>query len=220
MELPVEVQTVPKETAEFQTKIEAIVISDQPSYDYANGLLKEAKQRINTILGKLEPKKKKAYEAYKEWNDLINELTDPLKQIETILKKKIGVYLQEQDRIRREAEEKARREAEEKRLKDAEVLQEQGLSEEADKMLDKNVRIKTSEVAPKIERGGSYTATKWHAEVIDKMALIKAVADGKVTMDYLLPNMSLLNQVATSFKESLKVPGVKAVSEVTVGVRV
>ena len=197
METPEEVKVVQAETVQLQTRIEELQVVDQESFDRANGLLKEAKAKIKTIEDKLDPIKKKAYAAYKDVMDLIKELTDPLKKIQTILKGKIGPYLQEQEQKRQEAIEKARKEAEEKRLKDAEVLEEQGLTEEADKLVEKRTRINTSEVAPKIDKGGTFTTTRWHAEVTDKAALIEAVATGRTDSEVLLPNMPHLNKLAT-----------------------
>jgi len=219
VEIPEDVKIVQAETVELQTQIKQLQVVDQESFDRANSLLKETKAKIKIFEDKLDPIKKKAYAAYKDVLDLIKELTDPLIKIQNILKGKIGPYLQEQERKRQEAIEKARKEAEEKRLKDAEVLEEQGLTEEAEKLIDKRTRINTSEVAPKIDKGGTYTVTKWHAEVTDKAALIEAVATGRTDSEVLIPNMPHLNRLATIHKENMKIPGVKAVSEVSVGVR-
>ena len=214
-----DVQTLKAETKEFQVKIDDLIISDQQSYDYANDLLKEAKKKIKIITDKLEPKKKKAYAAYKEWVDLINELTSPLKKIEKTIKNKIGTYLYEQEKKRREAIEKARRKEEEKRIRDAEVLSEQGLTDKADELMDKKVRVQTSKIAPKMEKGGTHVVEKWHAEATDKMALIKAVAEGKADPDCLEPNMSHLNKKAVEFKDAMSIPGVKAVKKISVSTR-
>jgi len=218
--LPEEVRDVPVDNMRFKAQAESVIITDQASYDHCNRLLKDAKSKFKIIIEKLEPKKQKAYGAYKEWINLIDELTGPLKTIEIILKKKIGVWLQEQERIRQKAIDAAKRKVEEQRLADAEELEKQGCQKEAEKIIDKPMRINEKAVAPAVQSGGSFTTTRWSAEVVNIMALIKAVAEGKAPVDCLLPNTSLLNKLAIHQKEKFSIPGVKAISKTDVSVRI
>lgn len=65
--------------------------------------------------------------------------------------------------------------------------------------------------APKIEGASGYD--RYYAEVVDKMALIKAVAAGKASPEFLIENMPALNKVMDSTKGSMIIPGVKAVKK-------
>lgn len=51
----------------------------------------------------------------------------------------------------------------------------------------------------------------WHAEVVDLMALVRAVAAGSVPLAAVLPNASFLDDAAARDRESLEIPGVRAV---------
>ena len=51
----------------------------------------------------------------------------------------------------------------------------------------------------------------WHAEVVDLMALVQAVADGSVPLAAVRPNPDFLDEAAARDRESLAIPGVRAV---------
>lgn len=59
--------------------------------------------------------------------------------------------------------------------------------------------------------GVSYRVT-WSAEVTDLLALVQAVAAGQVPLKVLQPDSTVLNTMARALKESLALPGVKAVA--------
>jgi hypothetical protein len=50
----------------------------------------------------------------------------------------------------------------------------------------------------------------WAAEVTSLPQLVRAVADNRVPLYYLEPNMELLNKIARALKETLAIPGVRA----------
>jgi hypothetical protein len=59
----------------------------------------------------------------------------------------------------------------------------------------------------------------WSAVVYDKLSLIKAIAAGDASMEYVEANMTALNQAARSQKDTMKIAGVKAKSEDNVRIR-
>lgn len=60
----------------------------------------------------------------------------------------------------------------------------------------------------------------WKAEVNDLTLLVKAVAEGKASIDYLLPNTVMLNALAKNKKEAMAIPGVRAWNDRVVSQRV
>ena len=71
-----------------------------------------------------------------------------------------------------------------------------------------------------MDKGGSFTTTRWSAEVVDKMELIKAVSSGKVSADYLDVNLPALNKLAVQLKkEDLGIPGIAGKKDVGVSSR-
>jgi hypothetical protein len=67
--------------------------------------------------------------------------------------------------------------------------------------------------------GGISARETWHAEVEDIQALCKFMAEANPTLNYVIPNMPVLNQMARQFKDELRIPGVKAVKEIGITAR-
>jgi hypothetical protein len=127
----------------------------------------------------------------------------------------------EQERLRKEAE---AREAEARRLaaeaehatsrQEALALEEQAsaLTSEAE-----SLKVEAAEVqAPVLAAQPSVTTPKgtsvranWTYEVTDKLALIKAVADGKVSHEAIEISSKYLNARAKADKDTIRVPGVR-----------
>lgn len=55
----------------------------------------------------------------------------------------------------------------------------------------------------------------WHAEIVDLMALVQAVADGSVPLAALQANTSWLDEAAARDREALAIPGVRSVEGVS-----
>ena len=53
----------------------------------------------------------------------------------------------------------------------------------------------------------------WSAEMVDLKMLVKAVAEGKQPITFLLPDMTVLNGLARSLKGAMNIPGVAAKSK-------
>ena len=63
---------------------------------------------------------------------------------------------------------------------------------------------------------GIGTKEKWSAQVTDIKLLCRAIAEGKVSTEFVLPNTAALNQMARAQKQTFAVPGCRAVREVSV----
>ena len=172
-----------------------------------------------------KPIKEAAHKAHKTAIAAEKKLLDPLQQAETCLKRSIAAWDQEQQRIRQEEQrrlEAAQRKAdEEARLALAQDAEANGATPETvDEILDTPVVTPSVVAAPTYEKGnGVSTSVRWHAEVVDIKALCLAVAQGRASANLVQPNLPALNGMARAMKQTMNVPGVKAVSETTVAVR-
>ena len=118
-------------------------------------------------------------------------------------------YDDAQERQRQLAQRKAEEDA---KLAEAEQHEALGDHQAADAALDGQglVQVEVPKATPKVD-GLSYREN-WSADVTDKLALIKAVAEGKAPLAYVEANYAVLNQAARSLKQELNgIPGVKAV---------
>jgi len=253
---------------------QAIVIASQSDLDNAAVDLKAIVTRRKELEAKRVAITKPMDAAKKEVMDLFRDPVDNLKQAEALIKKEIGDYSAEQEKIRqaelqaaREAEEKERREreAEAQKAEDAKEIEDRKLAE-AQAIKDGNMRkaaaqkrerekaeaeedrlkkeaeeaeqatqdatsesdeatynamtVKSATAATEeAKTSGVSTRTVWKAEVFDVKALIRAVAEGRVSQNVINVDQSVLDKMATQNKDALNVPGVRAVSSSSVSVR-
>ena len=68
--------------------------------------------------------------------------------------------------------------------------------------------------APKV--AGIAIRTTWHAEVVNLLELVRAVAAGKAPLALLLPNLPAINAQARSLKGEARIAGVRVFSKADV----
>lgn len=173
---------------------------------------KELEETRKSITGPMDDAKKRVM-------DFFRKPLQFLADAEAVIKRGMIAYDTEQEKKRREEEarlqELARKEQErlEKAAeKKAEKAEAKGNTERAAEIRESVpvVAMPTVAVArPKVE--GIARRSTWSGEVVDKMALIKAVAAGKAPATLLAVNQTALNQMARALKDELSYPGVKAV---------
>jgi hypothetical protein len=160
---------------------------------------------------------KLAYRSYKALLEKFNDGDKPAEEAERVVKASIRNWDQEQERLRqaaqRKAQEEAGRLAKEEQLKAAIAAEQSGASkEEVDDIFSAPVAVVAAPVAPTYQRaaGISKMRDNWSAEVTDITKLVKAVAAGKVSYEYILPNQVALNARAKADKSTMQIPGVVA----------
>lgn len=139
---PVDEQQLTQEVTDIEFRAESFVIQTPEDYEAAGEFGKLLKRKAAEVTGFFKPMKDSAYQAHKAVCDREKAMLTPLKNAEKIVKKTMGDYLMEQERIRREAEEAARRAAEEERerkLKEAMALEAAGDKEGAEAAVEEAV---------------------------------------------------------------------------------
>ena len=174
-------------------------IVDAESRAAAIALATEITRRIKIVEEEFSDDKKRSYDLWKSICDRINRLVDPYKSAKVLVDAEIARDWQVQERLRREAEAKARAEAAEAEKRERERLEKEaaaklaeGKYEEAEVAMDEIDRVFVPVVAapteaPKTQRsaGGSVTmVTDISIEVVNPMALIKAIAEGKLPVHF------------------------------------
>ena len=151
-----------------------------------------------------------AHRTWKKLTDLRREALAPVVEAKRLLSVKLGTWWRtEEDRLdaeRRKQEEMARK-------AEADRLRAEGASKrEIEAVKSGKVDVPMPPPAAPIRTAGVAPKETWSAEVSDKMALVKAVAAGKVPLAALEPNMTYLNGQVRLLKKEFQVPGVKAVA--------
>jgi len=205
-------QELEKQSNSLIEKVEALTIADEKSNISATLFLKDIKSMRVSINETFKPAVSSAKKAYDEARNLRDNFLKPVENSERIIRQKIGIWVQAENRRLAEiAEVEAK--AREKEIKKAEKKAEKTGAPVVLPPVTTPTQTKVS--APV---GISHT-TRWSAEVTDIVALCKAIASGKVIPELVLPNMPALNKLAQVSKENLKIAGVKAVSTVSTSVR-
>lgn len=172
---PVDEQQLTQEVTDIEFRAESFVIQTPEDYEAAGEFGKLLKRKAAEVTGFFKPMKDSAYQAHKAVCDREKAMLTPLKNAEKIVKKTMGDYLMEQERIRREAEEAARRAAEEERerkLKEAMALEAAGDKEGAEAAVEEAVVMDEatgySVPAPvKSKVSGVSTSKDWEITSID-----------------------------------------------------
>lgn len=195
------------------TSAEAYAIDSAPMYQLAAEELQGIKKRVKDLNDRRVFITKPLDEAKARVMDLFRRPLEILGQAETLLKRSMLNYQNEQERLRQERETEARRAAAEEteRLrreqeKQAAKLEKKGNVEEAAAVRAAPVAPVPVVVAPvetpKVK--GISTREVWKARVVDA---------ARVPREYLVVNDKMLAQVAQATKGQLVIPGVEFYSE-------
>jgi Fe2+ transport system protein B len=221
------------ETQEVETKAVTIVdqakavkVTDARTYEAAGHLYKSIGEMIKEVKDTFDPICDAANKAHKAATAKRAQYLDPLQDAYKSVKGLMSAWDQEQERLRlaeqRRLEEIARKEAEERALQEAIAAEEEAkrngatqeeAEQEAAAIIDEPVYVPPVEVqktVPKVQ-GIVYRET-WSAECFDIKALCKGVAEGRVSPECVMPNMPVLNKLATGLKSTMAVPGCRAIS--------
>lgn len=185
------------------TEAKGLTIKGQEGYDKAGSLLVLIKGRLKSLDTLRKSITKPLDEAKARIMDLFRVPLTNYEEAETIVKKSMLVYDDEQEKLRKAEEDKLAREAEKKRKElevKAEKARKEGKDAKADQLEEKANNTVAPILAPTIERpSGIQYRDHWTAEVTNFEWLPN---------EYKLSNMPMLNKVAQSTKGALKIPGV------------
>ncbi len=213
---------------------EAMVIKDQAMYESAANDVRHIKGRIKELEEKRKGVTKPLDVAKKAVMDLFRKPLELYVKAEQIYKRGMITYTDDQERIRQAQEEKLRKAAAAEEARKKKALEDQARKKEEEARLlrekaakanaeekarleaeakkkeeqaeakrekKEDVRVEAPVLAKRTEtpKGVSYRDV-WAAEVVDK---------SKLPLQYLEPNMSMLNKMAQATKGKVPIAGVK-----------
>ena len=158
-------------------------------------------------------------EAKKAVMDLYRPTVESLDYSEKTLKSKLMAYDEEQQAIQRQRQAEAEAEAERQRTllaEQAQQAEQNGDTIMADALLETACIMVAPVVikdVPKVV--GVSTRVTWKAELTDKLALVKFIAENPQFIDMLDANQSALNKFASAMKSNAKIGGVRFFEEKT-----
>ncbi len=191
---------VKREATEVQSlakTVERLVVDRDAEYAVAAGLIGDLKAKKKEVDAARKSITDPLDQAKKATMALFNPITHGLDELIGQLNGKIVGYL---DAKAAEAQKKVE--------KEAKALEKKGLADMA-----RDVRRDAAEsVIPDVP--GTTIRSTWHAECMDLVLLVEAVAAGKVPHDFLQLNEKYANALARAVKDASKAPpGVRYVEE-------
>jgi hypothetical protein len=188
-----------------------IVIQTNDDLERANQLWVVLDKLKKNIKDKYDDVIKVNHEAWKFALAKKAQYFNPVDEQAKVLKLRIGEYKKSKE---------LERKGEEARLYDEAVKQEEDRRraeaeqnpEQAAEILSEPISVAPVILPKDLPAGGPVLREIWDAEVFDFPLLIKAVAEGRIDELALEPNGKFLRQQATSFRDKLKIDGVRAFS--------
>jgi hypothetical protein len=215
-----EIMEIEQKALTLPQKAGLIKVLNQETFKAACEFREGIKAVQKEIDAAFDPIITKAHQAHKEAIGQKKKAEAPLVEAKGIIEPEISRYLTEQERIRKAEEarlaEIARKAEEESRLAEAAVYEAAGDKQAADEIINEPIRTQAT-VLPKANlNSGINMRETWSAEVTSLKDLVQAIAEGKVPLDAVEANMTVLNAQARTLKNGFNWPGVRAVSKSTI----
>jgi len=210
---------ITKESPELAARVDALVIDSPETLQQAAEMAGTLSRWQKFIVDVMRPVKQAIDESKKKVLDREKQLLELAEGPSRRLRAKMVAYQTERDRRQREEAARIDREnrqrAEEEKLERAMRMEalakatgDEKLLKAVDEALDAPVVVAQplpSEPQPKI-KGASFRSVV-SVEVIDMVALAKEVAEGRLSADALLPNMTWLKTEARQRGKAYNIPG-------------
>ncbi len=200
--------TLRKDVDTILAEMEGLDITTNEQFQETGAFVQGIKSKQKEVKDHYEQKRVQTYEKYKAVTTEISSYIDSLVKAERIVKKKLGVYREEQARKHREESQRllaeARKKEEERLLAEAEETGD-------DSILDDELIIPQPVVETEVPamKGVSFT-TVWKFEVVNVSELPR---------EYLMPDERYIRDVVKALKGNTKIPGIRVYSDQQVGAR-
>ena len=172
------------------------------------------KKQVEDVFG---PIVRKAHEAHKEACAQMKKFTDPLAVAEMEVKRKVIVFRDEQERLRRQEEQRqaeiARKEQEQRAIDEAAQLEANGEKELAEIVLQDAASAPAPvAVVPSFvpKSSGISGRVEWDFRVTDET---------KIPREYLMVNLVAIRAVVKAQKSMAKIPGVQVFQKSNISVK-
>ena len=197
---------------------EDLEITNQATLDETTVFLAGVRALQQEIHAFMDPLVASAYEHHKLLTQRRTALLEGPATAERIVKEKLVAHerrqREEQEAAERRQREEIRKQQEETQLRLAAEAEKAGDPKRAERILSgppPAVLVPPVKLAtPPTKATGVTYREQWTAKVVNLTELVKAVADGRVPLEYIQPNQQALDGLARSLKDALRVPGCEA----------
>ncbi len=208
------IRQVVEQAPTLVARAEAFLVDSADHLHEAADFLRTVKSARKKLADELKEPVSQAYRAHQSIVALRKRHDSPLASAETIVKRKVVDYQNEQNRLRRAEEQRRqdelRKREEEKRLEAAQELENAGHSADADVVLAEPIVVPpvVMPTAPKPEGVSERTIWKY-----------RVYAEELMPRDFLIPDDRKLGDLARATRGGALIPGVEFYAETVVAVK-
>ena len=203
-----EVKELSEQSTQIAESVQVLKVVTAVQYEQAGEKLKEikgAQKRLDALRKSFTSPLDQAKSAIM---DFFRKPEEKLKQAESVLKRAMDGYYQEQERIAREAQARLDEEARKQREKleaQAAKARESGKVEKANILETKAALVDAPVVVPQqVQMAGQSVRKDWDFQIVDASLIPR---------EYLMPDEMKIRKMVKAFKEDAKIPGVKVFSK-------
>lgn len=201
-----------------------LAVTDKGTHEQGLTLLKDLAGAEKRVVELFKEPKNSAHRLHKFLTGLEGAALRPIQDARAEVSKKVTEFeAEEKRRADEEAKKKAeaaRKAEEDRKLREAEEAAKSGDKQLADEILEEPIETPVIPAAPELAKvDGVVTTSRWKAEVVDPLALVKFIAANPQWIHLVEPVMPQLNSLARAQRQNLKLPGVRAVEERSKAVR-
>lgn len=225
-----ELTPIVADIAAFGDTIDSIDIADDEGLTSVGDLVKMLQRRRMRIEDKRKSLVGPLNGVVKDINELFKAPRERLDEIVQKAKKAMNRYVQAQQAIEDAKRAKEREEAEAERLEAERLAKEMERLSVAGKetaaviveQAEKKVEVAAAPARVETKRGNEasvVTVKKWKADVDDLKDIANAVAEGKLPVHFIQPNMRALQDFARELKEEQTTMGIRVYQDISTVVR-
>jgi hypothetical protein len=197
----------------IMTEVEALAVVDQPSAEFANGILKRVKSTAKETDENRRSWVDPLNAQVKRINDLFRAPLDILTRAESCIKGKLLAYQTAEEEKRRAEERRLAEIAEKERqrlAKLAEKAEARGDEKRAEAFTARAEEVPVPVAAPPPKVAGLSYREDWRAELVSLAEVVKAAAAGnELALSFLTFDQGGADRKAKALKGAVGVPGVR-----------
>ena len=222
-----EAMAAEREAINWEQVAKAYVIDSPEMAEAAAEDLKAIKEKAKELDGLRTRLKKPSLDEGRAIDKHFKKPLDFLASAEGVLKGAILTFQQaeqaklaEQQRLLQIEQDRLQREADAEQQARVEAARAAGNHDEAEALQQELVYVPAVAQVEQTKLAGISTRASWKGRVVDKLALVKAVAEGRADLALLEVNQAVLDGLAKALKGGLSVPGCEPYEDKTLSVRV
>lgn len=204
---------------------QTLMVSTAAERTVAVDFLKDIKSMQKRVTEFFSPMKDAVHKAWKAVTEKESTMLSPLKDVESVVKQRVLVFDDTEERVRLDKQRKLQADADENARKEKERLEREAAKLKTPELREQRMAQAAAVTAPvvivatiTVKQKGESTRKTWKARLVDKNALVKSATSSDLAMSILIFDQAAANKLAISTKGAVAVPGVEWYEETSLAI--